>query len=75
MAFTKSTCTESGTWAGHCRHGDIVVNAGERFPDCPGCRRGIDWHRVGPVGATGRRDPRRNNEDWVDEGWWPEKGH
>ena len=73
MAFTKTTCKESGTWSGHCGHEAIVVREGERFPECPGCRRGIDWHLVGPGGRARRGDPRRGDDDWADEGWWPGK--
>ena len=46
MAFTKHTCEESGVWAGRCGHAQVVVSKGERFPECAGCHRGIDWHLV-----------------------------
>ncbi|HUY23022.1 MAG TPA: hypothetical protein VMV22_11875 [Acidimicrobiales bacterium] len=73
MAFTNKTCEESGVWTGHCGHGEITVKQGERFPECPGCRRGIDWHLVAPSQEPRRRDPRRDGADWADEGWWPGK--
>jgi len=73
MAFTNWMCKETGVWAGHCRHGEITVSRGERFPECPGCRRGIDWHLVRPAGNAQRHDPRRAGADWADEGWWPGK--
>jgi hypothetical protein len=72
MAFTNRTCEESGVWAGRCGHGQIVVTRGDRFPDCAGCRRGIDWHLVGSVGQALRKDPRQKF-DSADEGWWPDK--
>jgi hypothetical protein len=73
MAFTNRTCEESGVWVGRCGHGQIVVTKGERFPDCAGCRRGIDWQRVGSVGEALRKDPRRAMAASADEGWWPGK--
>jgi hypothetical protein len=73
MAFTNRTCEESGVWAGRCGHGQIVVTKGERFPDCAGCRRGIDWHRVGTVGKALRQNPLQKYADSADEGWWPDK--
>jgi hypothetical protein len=72
MAFTNRTCEESGVWTGRCGHGQIVVTKGERFPDCSGCRRGIDWHLVGTVGDALRTSPRQRF-DSADEGWWPGK--
>ena len=73
MTFTNRTCDESGVWAGRCGHGQVVVTKGERFPDCAGCRRGIDWHLVGPVGAAPRKDTRQAYAASADEGWWPGK--
>jgi hypothetical protein len=73
MAFTNRTCDESGIWAGRCGHGQITVTKGERFPDCAGCRRGIDWQRVDGAGETPRRGPRPSFADTGDEGWWPGK--
>ena len=72
MAFTNRTCEESGVWGGRCGHAPVVVTKGERFPDCPGCRRGIDWHLVGSVGDTLRKRPRQS-ADPADDGWWPGK--
>lgn len=74
MPFTNHTCDESGVWAGRCGHAQVVVTKGERFPECSGCRRGIDWHLVGSVGDALRRDPRQQYADSADEGWWPGKG-
>jgi hypothetical protein len=73
MAFTGRTCTESGVWEGRCHHPAVTVHEGERFPDCPGCRRGIEWHLVHPERAKPERDPRGTTDDWSDEGWWPGK--
>jgi len=72
MAFTNRTCEESGVWTGRCGHGQIVMTKGERFPDCSGCRRGIDWHLVGSVGDALRKSPRQRF-DSAEEGWWPGK--
>jgi hypothetical protein len=73
MPFTNRTCDESGVWVGRCGHGQIVLAKGERFPDCAGCRRGIDWRRVGSVGEASRQDPRHTVTASADEGWWPGK--
>jgi hypothetical protein len=72
MPFTNRTCEESGVWTGRCGHGQIVVSKGEHFPDCEGCRRGIDWRLVGSVGEALRKNP-RPKFDSPDEGWWPGK--
>ena len=74
MPFSNRTCDESGVWTGRCGHEQIVVAKGERFPDCTGCRRGIDWQLIGSVGtALRRRDPRQIYADSAEEGWWPGK--
>jgi hypothetical protein len=73
MGFTNQTCEESGVWAGRCGHAKIVVTKGDRFPECSGCRRGIDWHHVGSVGDALRDDPRAKFADSADDGWWPGK--
>ncbi len=73
MAFTNRTCDESGVWAGRCGHGQVVVTKGERFPECAGCRRGIDWHLVGSVGDALRHNAKPSYADSADEGWWPGK--
>ena len=73
MAFTNRTCDESGVWAGRCGHEQVVVSKGDRFPECSGCRRGIDWHLVGTVGEALRKNPRSLYADSADEGWWPGK--
>jgi len=72
MAFTNRTCEESGVWTGRCGHGQIVVTKGERFPDCSGCRRGIDGHLAGSAGAPLRKSPSKSS-DPADKGWWPGK--
>jgi len=75
VVFTNQACKESGTWKGNCGHGAITVTQGERFPDCPGCRRGIDWHLVTPLHDLRPSGPRQGDaDDWSDEGWWPGKG-
>ncbi len=73
MPFSNELCKESGTWTGWCGHGSITVAAGERFPECPGCRRGIDWRlartaHVRPLSAV-----RQVDDEWTEEGWWPGK--
>ena len=73
MGFTNRTCDQSGVWTGHCGHGEIVVTKGERFPECSGCRRGIDWHLVGSVGDALRKTPNQKYADSAEEGWWPGK--
>jgi hypothetical protein len=73
MTFSNRTCDESGTWAGRCGHGQVVVTKGERFPDCAGCRRGIDWHLVESAGGAPRKDSRQAYAASADEGWWPGK--
>jgi len=73
MGFTNRTCDESGVWTGRCGHEQIVVAKGERFPECTGCRRGIDWQLIGSVGDALRRDPRQMYADSADDGWWPGK--
>lgn len=71
MAFTNQRCDESGVWAGHCGHAPVVVSKGDRFPECSGCKRGIDWHLVGTVGEALRKNPQAMYADSADEGWWP----
>ncbi|HTZ08248.1 MAG TPA: hypothetical protein VMB72_04200 [Acidimicrobiales bacterium] len=71
MAFTNTRCKETGVWAGRCGHGEIALHRGERFPQCPECRRGIDWHRVSRTDRDQRTG--RDDSDWADEGWWPGK--
>jgi hypothetical protein len=74
MAFTNRTCEESGAWTGRCGHGQITVSKGERFPECSGCRRGIDWHLVESGGDARGKHPTQKFADSADEGWWPGKG-
>jgi hypothetical protein len=73
MGFTNRTCDQSGVWKGRCGHGEIVVTKGERFPECSGCRRGIDWQLVGSVGDALRKAPNQKYADSGEEGWWPGK--
>jgi hypothetical protein len=73
MAFTNRMCDESGVWVGRCGHEQVVVAKGERFPECSGCRRGIDWQRVGGEGETRPKKPRPSFADTADDGWWPGK--
>jgi len=73
MTYSDHVCTEDGAWEGNCHHGRIVVRRGEHFPECPGCRRGIDWHRVGPIPEATHRDVRSACWDWAGDGWWPGK--
>ncbi len=55
MAFTRQVCEETGAWAGRCGHPPVTVTKGERFPECPGCHRGIAWHLVSGASGAGRR--------------------
>jgi hypothetical protein len=73
MAFTNRTCDESGVWAGRCGHEQVVVSKGNRFPECSGCKRGIDWHLVGTVGEALRKNPKATYVESADDGWWPGK--
>ena len=73
MAFTKQVCGETGTWSGRCGHPAIVVHEGERFPDCAGCRRGIDWHLVDDTNDARGRRAREQSTFAEAEGWWPGK--
>ena len=78
MAFTRQMCEETGSWAGRCGHTPVVVTKGERFPECPGCRRGIAWNLVVDAGGAGRKGAARTSTsqayaDSADVGWWPGK--
>ncbi len=73
MAFTKQICEETGTWSGRCGHGQILVHKGERFPECEGCRRGIDWLLVADKSDERTRMTLEQNADAEEEGWWPGK--
>jgi len=75
MAFSRQICEETGAWAGRCGHPPVTVTKGERFPECPGCRRGIGWHLVSGASGAGRRraKPSASYADSADEGWWPGK--
>jgi hypothetical protein len=72
MGFTNQTCDQSGEWKGRCGHASIVVTKGERFPECSGCRRGIDWRHVDGPGSP-RKDSAQKYADSADDGWWPGK--
>ncbi|HLM96406.1 MAG TPA: hypothetical protein VK283_08820 [Acidimicrobiales bacterium] len=73
MAYTNQICDETGVWTGRCGHGQIVVTKGERFPQCEGCRRGIDWRLVGEGYKTRGHNAREQSIDAEEEGWWPGK--
>ena len=72
MGFTHTRCQESGVWRARCHHAEVVVEKGERFPECAECRRGVEWHRVGSARPSRGGDPRAIYDDWS-EGWWPGK--